>query len=377
MPGDVHGDVRRQGPREHPYDADPSDVRVAGRAHHLGHQWRIRVTGHRAGGGPVWLEDLLRRVLRRRREAAHTQVEQLGAAAAVDGTDSEHRVHPRCGHRLLQVADEQLLLDRLALEVALHQQLVLGLLDHSLDEVTATLVGGITVEKRSHATGRGYDDRQHPLTERLPDRPQRPVEVGARVVELAHHDRAWHVDRVALPPQSAGALVDRLVGGHHEQGAVGRAETGTHLTDEVRVAGGVEEVDLAVLVHHGCDGERARPLVCAFDVLEVAHGVVVRDRPGPVDSARGEQQRLDQRGLAGLARADQDDVADLSGRGHLEMVAGDPAAAAIRHGNQPTPIPTQAQDLGRSDRAISGRSARSAGSPSATASRHPSPSRCC
>ena len=54
VPGDVHRDVGRQGPREHPHDADPPDVRVAGRAHHLGHQRRIRVTGHRRRRWPRW-----------------------------------------------------------------------------------------------------------------------------------------------------------------------------------------------------------------------------------------------------------------------------------------------------------------------------------
>jgi hypothetical protein len=75
-------------------------------------------------------------VLERRREAGHDQVEQLDGADAGGGVDRHHRVERAARDRPFQVLDEQLRVDVLAADVALHQRLVLGLLDDALDERT-------------------------------------------------------------------------------------------------------------------------------------------------------------------------------------------------------------------------------------------------
>ena len=64
------------------------------------------------------------------------------------------------------------------------------------------------------------------------------VVVGAGLVELGDHHGPGHADLGALPPQRAGAGVDALVGRDHEQRAVGGAQSGAQLADEVGVARG-------------------------------------------------------------------------------------------------------------------------------------------
>ena len=60
----------------------------------------------------------------------------------------------------------------------------------------------------------------------------------ARGMPTSAHSR--HSDRVAV--------VDALVGGDHEQRAVGGAQAGPQLADEVGVPGGVDQVDLDAVV---------------------------------------------------------------------------------------------------------------------------------
>ena len=87
--------------------------------------------------------------------------------------DGEHRVQPGAGHGLLEVLDQEVLVDLLAAEVAIHQRLVLGLLDHRLDQRPAPLVVVGAAQQPGDPGAVGYDDRQHPLAERVPGRPHR------------------------------------------------------------------------------------------------------------------------------------------------------------------------------------------------------------
>ena len=304
---DVYGDVGDEGAGEDPDDAHPADVLVTAGAHDLGHQRPLGIAADGTGGGTGRGVGLRRGVLERGREAPHAQVEQLDATATVGGADGQHREQTSPGDRLLEVTDEEVLVDLLAAEVALHQRLVLGLLDHRLDQGSAAVVVALAEQVRDPFPGR-HGDGQHPVTERLTCAAEGRVEVCARVVELADHHRAGHLHRGALVPQLTGAHVHGLVGGDHEESAVCCPQPGAHLTDEVGVTRRVEQVDLAAAVHHRRDEQRAGPSVRA--VVD-DQGGVLEDRSGAEDGTGRDQQRLDESGLAGLARADQHDVADL------------------------------------------------------------------
>ena len=244
-------------------------------------------------------------------------------------------------HRLLEVRDEHVGADLLAAEVALHQGLVLGLLDDRLDQGGPLLDGValrvLPVDQAGEADQGAalvdrQEDREHLVSERGLGLRENARVVGPGVVELGHHHRARHRHLGALLPQPGGRVVDALVGGDHEERAVGGAEPGAELADEVGVPGGVDEVDLGAVVAHRRDGQAHGSAVCALGVLEVRHRGAVDDRARPGDGARGGEQRLQEGGLAGGAGPDQDDVANPVGPGRFEVVAGRSCSGLVCHG---------------------------------------------
>ena len=155
--------------------------------------------------------------------------------------------------------------------------------------------------------------RQHALAEdALADR-HRLVEVGALVVELGDDDGARHADGRALLPQQPGRAVHAVDGGDHEQGRVRRAQAGPQVADEVRVPGGVEQVDLDAARAERRQRQRDRALLPLLGLVEVAHRGAVLDATGSGDRPGRHEQGLRQGGLAGSGVADQDDVADRPG----------------------------------------------------------------
>ncbi len=260
-----------------------------------------------------------------------------------------HRVEGPGGHRLLEVRQQRLLADLLAGEVAVHQPLVLGLLDDRLDQRVAAYVVARGVEQVADPGHRaalvdGDQHRHHLVAERRLRRRHHAVVVGAGMVELGHHDGARHAHLGALAPQVSGRLVDRLVRGDDEERRVGRPEAGPHLAAEVGVPGGVEEVHLGARVHQRGHRQRHRPLVCLLRFLEVAHRRPVDDRAGAGDRARRGQQGLQQRGLARSTRPDQHHVAQPVGPGRFEIVLGGLPSAPVRHEDHETPPGGPAQD---------------------------------
>ena len=205
-------------------------------------------------------------------------------------------------------------------QVPFQQVLVFGLLDDRLHQGVAAVLdqGGL------RRVGLAYDRRavevvDHGAAERV-DRPADPaagvqrksqrlriaeispatnhrfIEVGASVLEPAHRDRAGYAERVAFPPEQAGRLVDLLVGRNDEQNRVRAPESGPHLPDEILVTRGVEQVDHQTPAHHRCGSERLRRSRFAARLSAARRR---RDEP------------LEQGGLAGARRADENNVADL------------------------------------------------------------------
>ena len=97
---------------------------------------------------------------------------------------------------------------------------------------------------RAVVGGHRQVERQHALAEDPLADGDRLVEVGARLVELGDDDGPRHADRGALLPEQPGRAVDPVDRGHDEQRGVGGPQPGAQVTDEVGVAGGVEQVDL-------------------------------------------------------------------------------------------------------------------------------------
>ena len=249
----VHRRVGPDRPGEHPDQADPADVGIRRRLHHLGQKGSVRVAAQAVAGGALRGEHLGQLMLGRGGESAGGDLQQFERADAGGAAHRDHREERTPRDRLLQVVDQHRLIDLLAAEVTLHQRLVLGLLDDSLDQGAAqfldrvgvgrvglmpcgalavgVLVVGLRQQTDQSGAGRvgGQVQRQHLVAERLLRRGQRAVVVGAGVVELGDHHRAGHADLAALHPQRLGRLVDAFVGGDHEQRAVGGPQSGPQL----------------------------------------------------------------------------------------------------------------------------------------------------
>ena len=292
--GDVHRLVGGQGSGEDADQAQPADVRVAGRLHDLGDERSLGVALDRVALGSRGREDLGRGMFLRRREAGHREVEQLGAADTGLRADRHDREERRPGHGRLEVVGEHLRRDLLAAEIAVHQGLVLGLLDDALDEgpaqVLVAAVAGLEQPRQrgdlTRIVALRHVERHHLVAERRLGLGEHAVVVGSGLVELGDHHRPWHADVGALAPQGLGAVVDPVVGGDHEQRAVGGPQPGAYVAHEVGVPGGVDEVDLGLAMDHRRDGQGDGAAVLLLGLVEVADGGAVLDGPGSGDGPR-------------------------------------------------------------------------------------------
>ncbi len=224
-------------------EADPADVRVGRRLDDLGDERARRVARQVVDGLAGGRVDVGEDVLGGRGERRGDDLEQLVEAESGQGADGDDGEEGAARDGGLEVVDEQVDVDVLAAHVAVHQALVLGLLDHSLDQRAAVLLDRAAARprragaprgpwsrtrssRRRSATagrrGRRSRSRDGPRARRAgrPCRRRRPVRpcqhrgvVGALVVELADHDAARHADGLALLPQRLGRAVDALTGG--------------------------------------------------------------------------------------------------------------------------------------------------------------------
>lgn len=247
------------------------------------------------------------------------------------------------GDGALQVVDECLDVDLGPVEVPVHQGLVLALGDDPLDEAVAGLLErrplllggrvlpplarGVVEDPLGEESGEpgergvpvgalgavdGQMERKHGIgvgaAEDLAADPGHLLERGACRVQVGDDDGARHADGRALLPDGTGGTRHRvglLRGGHDEQGRVRRAQTGPELPDEIRVAGGVQQIDLVPAPFDGDQGELYGTLLAVFDLVVVGDGGAVLDPARPVDGARSQCEGLDERGLSGAAVADQ------------------------------------------------------------------------
>jgi hypothetical protein len=239
------------------------------------------------------------------------------------------------GDRELEVGQEQPGVDRLATDVALHQRLVLGLLDDALDECGSLGVVAVVPGDQADETPSVPEvDRQDPLAEGLSRLRHDAVDVGAGVVDLGDDDHPGHGHGGALTPERPRLLVDPLVGGDDEQRAVRGPEARSHLPHEVDVPGGVQQVDLHAVVHQRREREPDGASLTVLDLLEVTHGRAVLDGAGPVQHSGRHQQPLDQGGLPRTRRTHDQDVADglRSGRDRGTGLGGTTAGLPAHRG---------------------------------------------
>lgn len=289
----VHGVVGAQGAGEDADRRDASHVRVGGRLDDLGDQRALRVADRCGPGLARRGGDDGRGALQRGREAAGDQLQQFDGADALAGAlgrrgRREDGVEGAPGDGPFQIGDEGGDVDVLAAEVAVHQGLVLALGDDPLDQPVPgrpqrfLLLGrgrqlgafarGVVEDPPTQQPGEagewgvpvgslgaqyGQVQRQYGVGVVAPEvlgaDPDHVVEGGAGGVQVRDDDRARHADERALLPGGPGGRrhgLGLLGRRDDEEGRVRRAQTGPQLPDEVRVTGGVQQIDLAPVPGH-------------------------------------------------------------------------------------------------------------------------------
>ncbi len=271
---------------------------------------------------------------------------------------------------LLQVRDQGAGVEGLAADVAVHEVLVLALGDDALDQPLAGLVdqrdpvgvgfvlgalaGGVVEEllgEQSDQSGHrglpvgaggaaqreveGEDGVGVVAAEGLGAQPGHLLHAGAGRLEVGDDDGAGHADGRALVPHRPGGAVHAVRGGDHEEGRVRRAQTGPELSDEVGVAGGVQQIDLDPVPCERDQGELYRAVPPLLDLVVVGDGAAVLDPARPVDRPRGLGQGLHQRGLSRSGGADQHHVADGGGPVGRRRPAGGPGVVTVPVAHDP------------------------------------------
>ena len=161
---------------------------------------------------------------------------------------------------------------------------------------------------------RGRCSGKTPVAEHQLADPRRSRRSRRGPVELGDDDGARHADGGALLPEQPGGAVDAVDGRDDEEGGVGGAQPGPQLTDEVGVAGGVQQVDPDAVALDGrqrrADTERCwRSSTSSWS----RRSCRPRTRPARLSAPVATSEGLGQGRLARAAVADQRHVAHVVG----------------------------------------------------------------
>jgi len=153
------------------------------------------------------------------------------------------------------------------------------------------------------------------------------LEAGPRRFQVGDHHRPRHSDGGALVPHHAGGAADALAvlrGRDNEKGRVRCPQTGPEFPDEVRIAGGVQQIDLETAPFHRDERQLYGPLLPLFDLVVVGYRAAVLHPARPVHRSGGQRERLHQCRLARSTVADQHHVAHCVGAVGRRCPSGGP-----------------------------------------------------
>ncbi len=241
---------------------------------------------------------------------AHLQAgHDLFLGEGLAGEELLHVLLGRLGHGLHQLAVE--LVNHLHLAVGngdlhpLGALLVLGhlvgLLIEHVDDADGAL---IVVPDGGHHGGDG-------LRQLLPQGLQGGGEVGVLLVLLGYVHDAGLVLALEVLPAPLRAHAEPVLGGAHQHPDFGGPDAGLHLAGEVKVARGIQDVDLHAVIDHRRHGQGDGNLALDLLGVVIANGVAVRRLAQAVGNAGEIQHALHQGGLSAAAVAQQADVANV------------------------------------------------------------------
>ena len=139
---------------------------------------------------------------------------------------------------------------------------------------------------------------------------ERAEEVGALAVEHVHEQHPRDVELGRARPQPAGGDLDAHHGVDDEHRRLAHAQRAQRVRHEARLAGRVQQVDLALLPLERAERRGDRHLARLLVGVGVRHGAVVGDRAQARVTPGLEQQRLVQRRLPRPSVTDEGDVAN-------------------------------------------------------------------
>ncbi len=326
-----HLAFRRQRPLVDAQQVDAPGERVGARLEHVGEQ--LPVLRRRE----LDFADHQRAVLDRRGQVLDDRVEQARRAEVARGDTAYDREDLAVVGALLERVDDLLVGDLLALEVALHQRvghfadLVHQLLaifgrallepDWDRDLVRGAALRSGLCAKRLHVDevddtldvvlGADRDLRSDDVrTEGGLELVERAIEVRALAVEHVDEQHARDVELGCTRPQPGGRDLDAHHGVDDEHGGLAHAQRTERVGDEARLAGGIQQVDLALLPLQRAERRGDRHLARLLVGIGVRHGRALRHGAEAADRPRLEQQRLMQRGLPRPAMSDEGHVAN-------------------------------------------------------------------
>ena len=164
------------------------------------------------------------------------------------------------------------------------------------------------------AAGGGEIQRQALGAKRLAQILQHLLAVRVAAVDLVDDDQPAQPALAREFHQALREGVDAGRGAHDHRDRLDRFEHRQRLAEKVRVAGGVDEVDVDAVAVDAADGGVERVLQALFLRIEVRHRGAAREAAAGADRAGLQQQRLEERGLARAGLADQRDITDARSR---------------------------------------------------------------
>ncbi len=318
---DVELAVLRDGALVDAEHAHAADVRVDRDLEDMGQHMAGRVGGglDRLRLGALALEELRRVAFGGVGQQLVDDVQQLGHAGAGARRDEAHGDQVPLAQRLLErrmklggidVAVVEVAVDERGIDLhdLLHERPV-GRVDRG--EVGAALAVEEAVDDASAAV-RGQVQRKAFTSERGLDRGQQAGQVSGGV-DLVDDEQAVELARGGVLHHAHCHRLDTGAGVDHDGGGVHRFQRRQRLADEVRRAGGVDEVDARVAARQVHQRRVQRVLHAAFERVVVAHRGAALQAALGADGASGVQQGLREAGLAGRRRSDEGKGADGGG----------------------------------------------------------------
>jgi hypothetical protein len=138
-----------------------------------------------------------------------------------------------------------------------------------------------------------------------------PGKIGVFAVHLVNEDKPWQVVFLKVRPYLPRTNLNTGGSTDNNDGAFAHTQAGPHFTDEVRIAGGINQVDLLTQPLVGQHAQADADITLLFGRVVVGGGTAVIYPAQPVDYLGSEEYCFRQRCLAGTVVGQQRQVADI------------------------------------------------------------------